>query len=84
MTDHSRASTAFFGFGVLIAVAGIAAATALCLALPGVFGGDSLILLFALVVLGSASVGGRPAGLLAVVLGAAVLLFFSSMQYIQL
>jgi len=72
------AGPAHLGFGVLIAAGGIAAATGLCLVFPGVFGGDSIILLFALVVLGSATVGGRPAGLLAVLLGAAVLVVCTS------
>ncbi len=83
LTGPFPASTAFIRYGVLIAVAGIAAATALCFLIPGIFGGDSIILLFALVVLGSASVGGRPAGLLASVLGAAVLLYCSSIQALQ-
>jgi two-component system sensor kinase FixL len=73
------AGSAHIGYGALTAAAGIAAATGLCLAFPEIFGGDSIILLFALVVLGSASVGGRPAGLLAVLLGAAVLAICTTM-----
>jgi len=78
LTVSDGAGSAHLGYGAVIAAGGIAAATGLCLVFPAIFGGDSIILLFALVVLGSASIGGRPAGLLAVVLGAAVLLICTS------
>ncbi len=78
MTVSGGAGSAHLGYGAVIAAGGIAAATGLCLVFPEIFGGDSIIPLFALVVLGSASVGGRPAGLLAVLLGAAVLLICTS------
>jgi two-component system sensor kinase FixL len=79
LTGSSRAGSAHFGYGALIAAIGIAVAAGLCVLFPNVFGGGAIIPLFALVVLGSASVGGRPTGLLALLLGAAALIVCSSL-----
>ena len=73
LTGSSRTGTPNFGYGALIGVIGIAAATGLCFAFPKAFGTEAIMPSFALVVLGSAAIGGRSAGFLALVLGAAAL-----------
>ena len=80
LKGFSRTGSPYFGYGVLIGVIGIAAATGLCLAFPNAFGTEAIIPSFALVVLGAAAIGGRRAGLLAVALGAAVIIAASSMD----